>query len=409
MGHAERQHSILSASGAYRWMACPPSALLETQFPDHTSDSAQEGTLAHELAEARVRNYALIGDFNKRKLNAVIKKLKTDPLWDDEMLVHTDTYLDYIRSAALRFEHTPSVSVEKRVYFGRYTHAEMKAPQDDAEGYGTADCVLVGSGVIHIIDFKYGKSPDGRVDAVENPQMLLYALGTYEAYKLLYPVSTIRMSIVQPRLPEGISEWEISLEELLDRGETIRQRAELAWKGGGGYSPDGKTCRYCRARARCRARAEQNVRLAFSEDLGKLPPLISNEQLAEYLKMGTDLVKWYGDLKDAGLAECLAGHAVPGWKAVEGRGSRDWTDMDGAFEALKKAGISEEMLWERKPLTLAQVEKMVGKKPFSETVGNYIVKTPGKPALVEAADKRPAITNKITAAEAFEIREENEV
>lgn len=400
------QHSILSASGAHRWLKCPPSALLEAQFPDKTSDSAEEGTLAHKLAEGRVRNYFLIDDFNKRKLGAFIKKLKDLPLWNDEMLEHTDTYLDYIKSAALKFEHKPTVCIERMVNFGVYTHAEMADPPSEFEGKGTADCILVGGGVIHVIDFKYGQSPNGRVDAVGNPQMMLYALGAYEAYKILYPIETIRMSIVQPRLSDGISEWEIPLSQLLIHAKHISEQAALAWKGDGGYHPDEQTCRFCRAKGQCWARAEEDVKLAFAPGFGKHPPLITNEEMGQYLKQGADVAKWLSDLQDCALKECLAGKEVPGWKAVEGRGSRDWTDMDQAFGALKDNGIDETILWERKPLTLAQVEKTVGKKDFETFVGGLVIKKPGKPALVQDSDKRPAITNQVTAAEAFKETEE---
>ena len=403
--HAKRGHSILSASGAHRWLACPPSALLETQFPDTTSESAAEGTLAHEVAEAKVRNYFLIDDFNKRKLNAFIKKEKENPLWDDEILRHTDTSLDYVKAAAMKFEHDPSKDIEKRVYFGKYTHAEMRNPADEEEGYGIADCILIGGRVIHVIDFKYGQSPNGRVSAVGNPQMMLYALGAYEACKLLYPIDTIRMSIVQPRLPDGISEWEIPLSQLLTHSKHIEEQAVKAWKGEGGFAPDEKTCMFCRARGQCRARAEKNIQLAFSPDAGKLPPLISNEEMGKYLLQGIDLVKWYEDMKDSALAECLKGNEVPGWKAVEGRGSRVWTDMDKAFSALKEKGIDETVLWEKNPLSLAQVEKVVGKKEFEEYAGGYVKKAPGKPALARESDKRPAITNKVSAKDAF--KEEN--
>lgn len=403
--HAKRGHSILSASGAHRWLTCPPSALLETQFPDTTSESAAEGTLAHEVAEAKVRNYFLLNDFTKRKLAAFIKKKKEDPLWDDEILRHTDTYMDYVKSAALKFKHDPSKDVEKRVYFGKYTHAEMRNPPDEEEGYGTADCILIGGRVIHVIDFKYGQSPNGRVSAVGNPQMMLYALGAYEACKLLYPIDTIRMSIVQPRLPDGISEWEIPLSQLLVHSKHIEAQAVKAWKGEGDFAPDEKTCMFCRARGQCRARAEKNIQLAFSPDAGKLPPLLSNEEMGKYLLQGIDLVKWYEDMKDSALAECLKGNAVPGWKAVEGRGSRVWTDMDKAFETLKEKGINETALWEKNPISLAQVEKVVGKKEFFEYVGSYIKKAPGKPALAQESDNRPAITNKISAKDAF--KEEN--
>ena len=336
-GHAERAHALLSASGAYQWMACTPSARLQEQFPDNPSGTAAaEGTLAHELAELKVRNYFYSVDFGKRKLMAAVNKLKKEELWDDEMTGYTDDYLDYIKAVAMKYPSSPYVAIEKRVDLSTYV----------PEGFGTADCILIGGDVLHVIDFKYGKSPDGRVTAEWNPQMLLYALGAYEMYRILYTFKTVRLSIVQPRLPDGISEWECTLDDMLQFGEFVKERAALAIKGEGEFAPAPKTCRYCRARGRCKARAEKNVELAFL--------------------VGTD-----------------------------------WTDMDKAFSTLTSNGISDTILWERKPLSLAQVEKVVGKKDFQELVGGLVVKNPGKPALVEETDKRPAITNKVSAAEAF--------
>ena len=385
MGHAERDHALLSASGAHRWLYCTPSARLEEPFPDTTSEAAEEGTLAHELAELKVRNYFYSVEFGKRKLTAAINKLKKEKPWQDEMMGYTEEYLDYIKGVALAMKSTPYVAIEKRVDFSAYV----------PDGFGTADCILICGNVLHVIDFKYGKSPNGRVEAEGNPQLALYALGAYEMYKILYPIEVIRMSIVQPRLTDGISEWECPLEELLPWGRYVKGRAELAIKGEGDFYPSPETCKYCRAKERCQARASHDKQLASSPDLGKLPPLISNEQMGEYLRIGADV-------QACALKECLAGKEVPGWKAVEGRGSRDWTDMDKAFDTLTKGGIAEDaILWERKPLALAQVEKVVGKKDFAEAVGEYVVWKPGKPALVEASDKRPAITNKVTAAEAF--------
>lgn len=391
MGHEGRAHALLSASGAYRWIACTPSAMLEAQFPDTTSRSAKEGTLAHELAEAKLRHYFYTQDFGRKEYNAVVRGFKKDELWQDEMLEHTETYKDYVKAAALKFESTPYVAIEKQVHFGTCV----------PDGFGTADCILIGGGVIHVIDFKYGQSPNGRVEAVGNPQMMLYALGAYDAYRILYEITTVRMSIVQPRLPDGITEWEIPLSQLKAHADYIRERAALAAKGAGDFNPGEKTCQFCRAKGTCRARADQNIMLAFSEDLGKKPPLISVTEMGEYLQKGMDVAKWLTDLQECALAECLAGKEVPGWKAVEGRGPRAWTDMDEAFAALEKSGIDEAVLWERKPLTLAQVEKEVGKKLFAETVGSFVIKQPGKPALVPESDKRPAITNTITAEEAF--------
>ncbi|HJA92750.1 MAG TPA: DUF2800 domain-containing protein [Candidatus Eisenbergiella merdipullorum] len=395
MGHSERDHALLGPSNAYQWAACPPSARLSEGLPDTGSEAAKEGTLAHELAELKLRNYFFSQDFGKRKLAVAVKKLKEDPLWNDEMMGYTDDYLDYVRAAALSFKTEPSVAVEKRVDISEYV----------PECFGTADCLLIGGGIIHVIDFKYGKNPSGRVEAENNLQMQLYALGAWTASRMLYRVDRVRMSIVQPRLPDGITEWEIPLEKLLETGEWIRERAQLAWKGEGEYHPDEKTCRFCRAKSRCRARAEKNLELAFAPEKGKLPPLISNEEMGKYLLQGQDVAKWLSDLQECALQECLAGHDVPGWKAVEGRSTRKWTDMDAAFGRLMESGINAAVLWERKPVTLAQIEKIVGKKDFAECVGEYVVKEPGKPALVQESDNRPAITNRVAAAEAFKEEE----
>lgn len=399
INHAARAHSVLSASGAYRWLACTPSALLEQQFPDTMSDSAAEGTLAHELAELKLRNYFDSVNFGKRKLTAAVKKLKEDPLWSDEMDRYTDEYLDYVKTIALKPKTEVSARIEQRVYFGKYT---LAGNGGEDEGYGTADCILIGGGTIHVIDFKYGQSPNGRVSAEKNPQLSLYALGAYETFRVLYNITRAEMYIFQPRLPDGVSEWGCDIEELIAWGGYVQEQADLAWRGEGEYHPENdKACLFCRARGRCRARAEYNVKLAFSADLGKLPPLISNEQLGQYLKQGKDVAKWMSDLQDAALKECLAGREVPGWKAVEGRKVRNWIDMDTAFTRLGAEGIAEEMLWERKPLTLAKAEKLVGKADFHRIVGDLYKWDPGSPALAEESDKRPAVTNKITAKEAF--------
>ena len=395
MGHSERKHALLSASGAHRWLACTPSAKLEDQFPDTESEAAAEGTLAHELAEMKVRNYFFPKELGKRKLNSAVKKLSESGLWKDEMQGYTDDYLDYIKTTALSLKSMPSVRIEQRVYFKEYTLAD---PEDEIEGSGIADCILLYGDTVHVIDFKYGKGVP--VSAEENPQLMLYALGAYQAYRMLYPISKAKLTIVQPRL-DSISEWGCPVDDLLKFGEYVKERAALAVKGEGDYSPGKDVCRFCRASAQCRARAEENVRLAFFTD--KLPPLISNEEVGQYLEKGEDVAKWLEKLKEYALKECLVGKAVPGWKAVEGKGGREWADIDKAFDILTKSGLApEEMLWERKPLTAPQTEKLIGKKDFQESVGEFVIKKPGKPALVKESDKRPAITNKVTAAEAFQ-------
>lgn len=396
MEHKERDHALLSASSAHRWMVCTPSARLEEQFPDTTSTAAAEGTLAHELAEMKLKNYFFTGDYGKRKLNSDIKKLQKNELWQQEMMAYTDVYLDYIKAIALSNRKAFTVRIEARVNYGDYAK----------DGFGTADCVLIRGNEVHVIDFKYGKGVP--VSAEENPQMMLYALGILNIYSVLYDMQTFHLHIVQPRI-DNFSDWTVSKEKLLEFGEEVKRQAALAYEGAGEFVPGESQCRFCRAKAQCRARAQENVKLAFSPGLGKLPPLITPEEAGLYLTQGTGVDKWLGDLKDWALSECLKGNPVPGWKAVEGRGSREWTDQDAAFEKLIKTGLAEEaVLYERKPLTLAQVEKTIGAKDFQDFVGDYVTKKPGKPTLVKESDMREAIQNKVTAAEAFggEVKED---
>lgn len=395
-GHAGRAHALLSASSAHIWINCPPSARLGERFPDQRTEAAVEGTLAHELAELRLRHYFQTADFGKTKYARAVNKLKKEDAWNDEMLEYTEEYLDYVKALALGFEGRPVVAIEKRLDLSAYV----------PEGFGTADCVLIGGGTLQIVDFKYGKGVP--VSAEGNPQLSLYALGAYEAYKLLYRVEKVGLHIAQPRVRDGISSWTCSIGELLAYGKYVKERAELAYKGEGDFRPSEDTCRFCRARSQCRARAEHNTRLAFSPEYGKLPPLISNEEMGDLLRRGAGVDKWLSDLKELALKECLAGNPVPGWKAVEGRGSREWKDLDTAFAKLEADGIDGAALWNRVPLTVGQAEKAIGKKKFGELAEGLVLARPGKPTLVDEKDKRKAITNKITAEDAFKEEKKDE-
>ena len=197
MGHAGRAHALLSASGAHRWLVCTPSAKLEEQFPDSTSEAAREGTLAHELAELKVRHYFYTTAFGKRKYTTSVNKLKKDELWKDEMERYTDEYLDYLKVTALNLASAPYVAIEQKLDLSVWI----------PEGFGTADCVMVYGNTVHVFDFKYGKGV--QVDAEQNPQMMLYALGAYNTYKMLYPITNIQMTIIQPRI-DHVSEWSCS-------------------------------------------------------------------------------------------------------------------------------------------------------------------------------------------------------
>ncbi len=365
-------HALLSASGASRWLNCPPSARLEEQFPDTTSEAAKEGTLAHSMAELKVEKYftPMAKSAYTRKLN----KLKKEDLYTKEMDSYTDDYLEHVKGIVLSFPTSPNVMWEKTLRYTDYV----------PEGYGTADCLIIGGNTLYIIDFKYGKGVP--VSAENNSQMRLYALAAISEYGMLRDIQTVNMVIFQPRL-DSISTDQMEAAALIDWGNTyVKPLAELAFKGGGEYTP-GEHCRFCRAKAQCRARANQNS--ALEEFKNVLPPLITAEEVGSLLLKAQDLAKWAKDLEEYALKACLSGETIPGWKAVEGRSNRKFTDTDAAFKELTEKGLAkEELLYVKKPITLTETEKLLGKKEFDAALSDFIEKPPGKPTLVKEDDKR---------------------
>ncbi|AYZ73433.1 DUF2800 domain-containing protein [Fusobacterium necrophorum] len=378
-------HALLGPSSASRWMACPPSVNLTKDMPDTTSEYAAEGSLAHEIAELKLKKKIVDPGMSARKFNAEMKKLKGRELYQEEMQEFTDIYVDFIQEQMCACENTPYVAVEQKVDFSQYV------PQ----GFGTADCILISGDMIHIIDFKYGRGVV--VDAEENPQMLLYTLGAYLAYNFLYDIKRIQMSIVQPRVSH-FSSWECDVDYLLSFAEKAKEKALMASEGQGEFQA-GKHCKFCKAKTTCRTRAEENLELEGWQYA--LPPLLKTHEVGHILKKAEDLAAWAKELKEWALSECLNGNEIPGWKAVHGRGSRSFTNTDEAVKVLVEKGIAEELLYERKYLTLAQMEKVIGKKDFQEMVGDYIEMKQGSPTLVVESDKRQAITNRIKAEEEF--------
>ena len=377
-------HALLGPSSASRWMACPPSVRLCEQFEDVESEYAKEGSLAHEIAELKVRKLIDPG-LTSRKFTSAMKKLKEKELYQEEMQGYTDEYVEFIQEQMYSYETTPHISVEQKVDFSQYVPG----------GFGTADCILISNDTLHIIDFKYGKGVPVSVE--NNAQLLLYALGAYLAYEMIFPIEHIKMSIVQPRLT-GIDTWECSLDYLLDFAKKAQERAVMALNGEGDFEC-GEHCKFCKAKATCKARANINLELAKYEF--KTADLLTLEEIGEILQKAHDLDTWVKEIEKYALAESLKGNNVPGWKAVNGRGSRSFKNTDEAIKVLKENGIAEELLYERKYLTLAQIEKVIGKKDFNNLVGDLIVMNAGKPTLVEASDKREAITNKIKAEDEF--------
>lgn len=378
----EKAHAILSASSSHKWLVCTPSARLEEKFPSKTSEYMEEGTLAHEIAEIKVRNYFTV--MSKATYTRRVNKLKKNEHFNTEMLVHTEKYLEYIKEQALRTKATPFIAIEQKVDFSKYV----------PEGFGTADCILISGNTLQIIDFKYGKGV--KVDAENNPQMMLYALGALSQFGIFYDIKCIKMSIVQPRI-ENVSEFEISKEELLDWGEnTVKPQAQKAFAGIGNFV-QGDHCQFCKAKGACEFRAKENIKIV--EEIKKVSGVLTNTQISEMLTKTEGVEQWIKDLKANALEKILKGEDIPNWKAVEGKSNRKIVDIDKAFEILEANGFDQAILYERKPITLTQLEKVVGKKKLTETIGDYIEKPKGAPTLAKASDKRKSF--RISAAEEF--------
>lgn len=383
---SEREHAILSASSAHRWLKCAPSARIEETLPDTESESAKEGTLAHAIAELKLRNLA-VEPMTKRSFNAKMKKLQAEPFYQKEMDRYTDEYIDYIREIMLQYKTAPFVRAEMKVDFSKYV----------PEGFGTADCVLIAGKEMHIVDFKYGKNV--AVSAMDNPQLKLYALGAMEEFALFYDIHHVYMHIFQPRAYEEVETKSFMLaKHLQEWGEGIKDKVAAAYEGTGDQVV-GDHCRFCRAKAICRKQADTNLALARHDF--KEPPILNNYEVADILLEAQHLASWVEKLQAWALSQLLAGSEVPGWKAVEGRGTRGWSDQEKAFQAIMDGGIPKTMLYENKPLTVAALEKEIGKKELYALAGGMIIKTAGKPALAQESDKRQAITNKTSAQEDF--------
>ena len=372
-----RKHSRRSASASNRWIHCPGSVRLSEQCPEPEGSAyAEEGTLAHAIAELKL-NIAVDRPVDAGEL----KKLTKDPLWNGEMDEATNFYRDIVMEH-LNAENDALLMVEQRVDYSEWV----------PDGFGTSDAVIISDNAVEIFDLKYGKGV--RVDAQNNSQMRLYALGALEIFGDLYFFDNVRMTIIQPRL-DHVSTEEMTVKELLTWAEDVVVPA----------AEDDETicagdwCRWCPAKAVCRARAEANLALARYDF--KEPDLLDESEIGEILKKAEELSKWVADIQDYALKQALDGTQYDGWKLVEGRSVRKYADEVKVVDALQKAGYDEAMLYERKLLGLTAMEKLVGKKKLTETLGDLIIKPAGKPVLVPVSDKREAINSAASAAADF--------
>ena len=375
---AAEKHAVLSASSAHRWLNCPPSVRLSEGYKDKGSDYAAEGTDAHSLCEYKLRT----------ALGMVASNPTEHLTWySEEMADCADGYAAYVLEqveASRRACPDPLVLIEQRVDFSRWVR----------DGFGTADAVIIADGVLKVIDYKHGRGVE--VSAEKNPQMMCYALGALELFDALYDIESVSMTIYQPRLG-NISSWEIAKKELYRWAEReLKPAAELAYAGEGEFR-SGDWCIFCKARFECRARADANLELTRHDF--QLPPLLEDDEIADLLPVLDRMVSWANDIKDYALRQAVSGKKWNGWKLVEGRSNRRYTDEDAVAAVVSEAGYDP---YERKVLGITAMTKLLGRTRFNALLADYIAKPRGKPALVPVSDRRPEMN---TAMDDF--KEEN--
>lgn len=381
-------HALLSASSAYRWKNCPGSVSLCRGVPDKGSSYAEEGTLAHSLAELMI-NYNL-NRMTKVEFNRRLNEIKNNPFYCQEMQDYIKDYTEHIwelMNEAKAVCKDAELLTEQRLDFSTWV----------PDGFGTGDVVIVYDKVIHICDLKYGKGVG--VSAEQNPQLMLYGLGALSTYDMLYDIETVKLTIIQPRL-DNISTYEISAADLLKWGEEeIKPAAEEAMTENA-KCVAGDWCRFCKVKATCRARKEAMTELARMEF--KDARLLEDSEIGEVLRLADQLTAWAGDVKEYAQEEAEKGKKWDGWKLVEGRSNRKYSDEAKVVEALTAAGYNEALLFEKKLYGITAMEKIIGKKPLAEYCGSLIIKPPGKPVLVPESDKRPELNSIDSAVKDFE-------
>lgn len=378
VNHSERAHASLGASKASQWLACTPSIRLGEQYEETTSIFAKEGTFMHELSELYL-SYKL-KQITQAQLNKKLKQMKQNEFYNAEIEQAVQTYVDVVTekmNEARARSKDPLILIEQKVDFSPWV----------PEAFGTGDLILLSGNRLEIVDLKGGKGV--KVSAVENPQMRLYALGAINSFGVLFDIDSVLMTIVQPRL-DNISSDEMQVDELLEWAEeVVKPRAELAFKGEGDFIA-GEHCRFCKVKASCRARAEENLKLACM-DFQK-PPLLTDDEVVEVLTSIDQLMSWAKDVQEYAFAMAMNENKQwPGMKLVEGRGSRKYSDENAVVDALTAAGYDSDVIYKKSLNTITTLEKELGKKAFQELLGSLITKAPGKVKLVPEEDKRPEI------------------
>ena len=371
------KHAKLSASGAKKWLNCPLSVMLESKMPKTESVYAEEGTKAHALSELKLkRNLNLI---SKDTYDSELNKLDVCP----EMDRYTDYYCDAVLEIVHKYDRNYSmVKLEERVDFSPWV----------IKGFGTSDVIVISDNIIEIIDLKYGKGV--LVSAENNPQLMLYALGVLNDYGYLYNIEKVIMTIVQPRL-DNISSFSISIPELLEWGQDVKVKAIKAYNGEG-ECVVGNHCDecFCRARAICKAYADEKLEIAKYEFKG--PEELDVNDLSDILSKIDKLVAWGNIVKKYALNQALDGVTINGYKLVEGRSNRAYgVDESRIASILISNGYDEHEIYEKSIKSVSSMEKWLGKSKFKSILGDLVIKPPGKPTLVPVDDPRQEFNSAI--------------
>ena len=367
------KHSLLSASASHRWLNCPPSARLCEKYEDKPSEYAQEGTDCHELCAYKVEK--ALG----RRVRDPTENLT---YYNSEMEDCAEGYCSFVMEQVAEAKKRCADSlmlVEQRLDYSRYVGIEGN--------FGTGDCVIVSDGLLHIIDYKHGLGV--LVSAEKNSQLSCYALGALDLFDRIYDITEVSLTIYQPRR-ENVSTYTMSKDELLTWADTVLSpTAKLVYDGKGNFKA-GDHCQFCKAKANCRKRAEYNLELARYDF--EMPTALEDDEVASILTKVDELVSWASDLKEYALRKALSGTKFTGFKVVEGRSNRKYTDEDAVARTVEAAGFDP---YEKKLLGITAMSQALGKKKFEELLGGLVYKPPGKPALVPESDKRPAMKTAI--------------
>jgi len=373
------KHAKLSASGSSKWLNCPGSINAEEGYEDKSSIYAKEGTLAHALADKCLKKEKEAEYYIGKKINKeIIEK---------DMAQYVQEYLDYVLSHET---DTSELMTEQKV---DYSNIYPKQ-------FGTLDAAVINfkSEVIHIFDLKYGKGV--KVNAFENTQAQLYAVGLYNELNFLYDFKKwkFKLHIVQPRI-NHFDDWDILVKDLMKFIKIATEKAELAMTKNAPRVPGEKQCQWCKAKASCQPLAKfvEDTLMCEFENLDEIENQVLTNERRKIIQDNKYLVESFLKANQDSIFKILESEQeFDGYKLVEGRSIRKWTN-EAEIELYKKL---RKDAYEQKLIGITAAQKLIGK----EEIDKLTFKPKGKLTLVQESDKRKAIIMKSIVDEFEEIK-----